>query len=518
MNSDDINYSLNNQKGQSLLESFKSSKKRKILLYGLICLLIIIIILILIFTLKSNNETTENKNELPSIFIEKLNTSNFCRFSILTLNCSNLNYYKDIKNTDISFQFTSNNFSNIYFSDEIIENSIKIKIPFDAISGNVTMNINKLNFKYNFSIEIIQNFSIKLNENIINKEGNDIVIKEEEISCTKNNYYIIYSFISPCSGKFDIELFASSNNDKSFINVDIDTNITYLEKRGRNVKNLTNHIISGAWVDFHKYIYGSFYLEENKEYFLKISFIKTDSGFACNLANIKFIPNEDQNKIVYDTGYTIYEFDFINNCYFPFYAGWAYYPNYIKIENEYAEFYYNQNAYDNHTGVRQYKGAELTGQFATNRDGWYGYKFYLDEIFPKNISSTIITQLFNQGRSNTWAGHLHIKNQYLVLGYRSNAAASSEIDIIICEINWNEWYNLIIYFKVGRNNKGRIKIWLTKDKDEPLENNPIFDSGDSNFGFGSWIDDETLNNTKIEENGQTNQIGCKFGLYTCEGG
>ena len=169
----------------------------------------------------------------------------------MTLNCSNLNYYKDIKNTDISFQFTSNNFSNIYFSDEIIENSIKIKIPFDAISGNVTMNINKLNFKYNFSIEIIQNFSIKLNENIINKEGNDILIKEEEISCTKNNYYIIYSFISPCSGKFDIELFASSNNDKSFINVDIDTNITYLEKRGRNVKNLTNHIISGAWVDFH---------------------------------------------------------------------------------------------------------------------------------------------------------------------------------------------------------------------------------------------------------------------------
>ena len=79
-------------------------------------------------------------------------------------------------------------------------------------------------------------------------------------------------------------------------------------------------------------------------------------------------------------------------------------------------------------------------------------------------------------------------------------------------------YNLIIYFKVGRNNKGRIKIWLTKDKDEPLENNPIFDSGDINFGFGSWIDDETLNNTKIEENGQTNQIGCKFGLYTCEGG
>ena len=66
--------------------------------------------------------------------------------------------------------------------------------------------------------------------------------------------------------------------------------------------------------------------------------------------------------------------------------------------------------------------------------------------------------MFNLGKVNTWAGHLHINKEDLVLGYRGSAAAASEIDIIIGKIIWNEWYNLIIYFKVGRNNKGRIKF------------------------------------------------------------
>ena len=514
--SEDINFSINDPKQQNFLQTPKTSKT-KIIIYILISLIIISIILILIFTLKED-KNNEIKDNLPSIYIENLETLKYSKFSILTLNCSNLNYYKDIQNKDISFKFTSNSSSNIYFCDEIMENSIKIKIPSDAISGNVTMNIDKLNFKYNFSIEIIKDFSIKINENIIKKEGNDMVINEKEISCTRNNYFIIYSFISPCCGKFDIELLASTNNDKSYINADIDSNITFLEKRGRNVKNLTNHIISKGWNDFQKSLYGSFYFEENKEYFLKITFIKTEGSYACNLASIILIPNEDQSKAVFDMGFTIYEFDFINNCYFPFYAGWAYSPNYIRIENEYAEFYYNQNAYDNNTGVRQYKGAELTGDFSTNKDGWYGYKFYLNETFPKNVSSTIITQMFNLGKSNTWAGHMHINKQDLVLGYRGSAAAADEKDIVIGKINWNEWYNFIIYFKVGRNNKGRIKVWLSKDNENPIEDSPTFDSGDINFGFGSWIDDETLDNTKIEENGKTNQIGCKFGLYTSHGG
>lgn len=245
--SEDINFSINDPKQQNFLQTPKTSKT-KIIIYILISLIIISIILILIFTLKKDDKNNEIKENLPSIYMENLETLKYCKFSVLTLNCFNLKYYKDFKNKDISFQFASNSSSNIYFSDEIIENSIKIQIPSEAISGNVAMNIGKLNFKYNFSIEIIKDFSIKINENIIKKEGNDMIISEKDISCTRNNYFIIYSFISPCSGKFDIELLASTNNDKSYINADIDSNITFLEKRGRNVNNLTNHIISKGMI------------------------------------------------------------------------------------------------------------------------------------------------------------------------------------------------------------------------------------------------------------------------------
>ena len=124
-----------------------------------------------------------------------------------------------------------------------------------------------------------------------------------------------------------------------------------------NNKNLKNHIISTGWDDFQKSIYGSFYLEENNKYFLKITFLKTEGIYACILTSIKLFPNEDQNKIAFDMGYTIYEFEFISKSFFPFYQGLAYYPNYINIENEYAEFYYNQEAYDNNFGVDNIKGS-----------------------------------------------------------------------------------------------------------------------------------------------------------------
>ena len=506
------NFSINDQ-NKNIQTPIKT--KKSLFIYILIFFIILIfIILIITLTLKKKNKNNENN---PSIYIENIQNKTFCTFSILTLRCINLNNYKDIKNKDITFEFTTNNnSSNIYQSDEIIGNDIKIKIPIKAISGNVLINIKKLNFKYEFLIDIITEIQIKIDENIIKSEGTDIIIDDKGISYTKNNNNVIFSFISPCTGIFDIELFASTNNDKSYINVDIDSNITLLEKRGRNNQNLTKQIISTGWNDYQRSIYGSFYLEENIEYYLKITFLKTEGMYACNLNLINLLPSENQNKKTFDMGYVIYEFDFISKSYFPFYPYWAYSPNYIKIENEYAEFYYNQKTYDNNTGVRQYKGAELTGNFSTNKDGWYGYKFYLNDTFPKNVETTIITQIFNQGKANTWAGHLHMNNKNLVLGYRGSAAANDEKDVIIGEINWNQWYNVIIYFKVGRNKKGRIKVWLSQDKLE--EKNPTFDTGDINFGFGSWIDDETLDNTKIEENGKTNKIGCKFGLYTWDGG
>lgn len=100
--------------------------------------------------------------------------------------------------------------------------------------------------------------------------------------------------------------------------------------------------------------------------------------------------------------------------------------------------------------------------------------------------------------------------------HRSGAVSRLETHHDFGKIEWNKWYNIIIYFKVGQNNKGHIKVWLSQN--ELKENEPTYDSGNIDFGFGTWKDDETLDNTVIEANGKTNEILCKFGLYTWDGG
>ena len=149
--------------------------------------------------------------------------------------------------------------------------------------------------------------------------------------------------------------------------------------------------------DFQKTIHGSFYLEENKEFFLKIAFVKLEGGFTYNVNKIRIIPNENQNKKTFGMGYAIYQLDFQNNAFYPYYPYWAVSPNYIRVENEYSEFYYNQAAYDANINVRHYKGAELTAPFRSIKDGWYGYKIYLTDDYPKNADTAIITQIFILG-------------------------------------------------------------------------------------------------------------------------
>ena len=93
-------------------------------------------------------------------------------------------------------------------------------------------------------------------------------------------------------------------------------------------------------------------------------------------------------------GYALYKLDFQNEAYYPFYPYWATPPNYIKIENEYAEFYYNQEAYVQNYGQRHYKGAEITAYYSTIKDGWYRYKVYFTDDYPKNANTSIINQIF----------------------------------------------------------------------------------------------------------------------------
>lgn len=51
-----------------------------------------------------------------------------------------------------------------------------------------------------------------------------------------------------------------------------------------------------------------------------------------------------------------------------------------------------------------------------------------------------------------------------------------------------------------------------------VEGSPAYDSGNCNFGFAHWIDDDTLDDTGnnsecVGYNGTYDALGCKFGLY-----
>ena len=354
-------------------------------------------------------------------------------------------------------------------------------------------------------MNIIKEIKINLNENIKYKNGLNIEINSEQMTNFRNNDSIIYSFIAPSKGIYDVEISSSiAVTQICYLYADIDYNLEYAIKKGRNVAALVKKSSSKRFTDFQKTIHGSFPLEENKEYFLKIAFIKNTSLFTYNVNGIRLIPNENQNRKTFGMGYAVYQIDFNINAVYPFYKYWAMPPNYIEIQNEYVEFYYNQATYDANYQVRQYKGAELTTNFITIKDGWYGYKIFLTDGYPKNANTTIITQIFNNNRVNTWAGHLHTKQENLWLSYRSAALDRYEHDIDLGKIEWNKWYNIVLYFKVGKNKKGNIKLWLSQNNLK--ENEPLYDSGPIDFAFGSWIDNETLDNTIIEEIGKNNQI------------
>ena len=134
-----------------------------------------------------------------------------------------------------------------------------------------------------------------------------ISTSNEKITNFRNNDSIIYSFIAPSNGIYDIEISSSITGVNSdYIYADIDYDLNALIKKGRNVVDLVKKSGSKRNTDFQKTIHGSFYLEENKEFFLKIAFLKNAAGFTYNVNQIKLIPNENQNKKTFDMGYAIY--------------------------------------------------------------------------------------------------------------------------------------------------------------------------------------------------------------------
>ena len=519
-----------NQDEIDIPKDSSKSKSKNLLKIGIpIVALVLVVIAIVVIVVLINQKEDEKKIDnteadtdtsiKKKISIEKIKKNKYCIYSILRLKSINLDYYPDIQSKDISFEFPiEESKTKKYLCDSIKDkNIIEKKIPPEAKSGKVILSIEKLNYTYEFSLDINKEIKLKLNENIKYQFGSDMNITDEQITKNKNNYSIIYSFKAPAEGVYDVELSSSiAVSDPCYLYADIDYDLNSAIRKGRNVGELVKRSNSTRFTDFQKTIHGSFKLEENKEYFLKIAFLKNTGMYTYNINGVRVIPNENQNKKTFGMGYALYKLDFQNEAFYPFYPYWAVAPNYIKVENEYAEFYFNQEAYDQNYGQRHYKGAELTAYFSTNKDGWYGYKVLFTDGYPKNANTSIINQIFNNNRLNTWAGHLHTRQDHLWMTHRSAAYYKKETHFDFGKIEWNKWYNIVIYFKVGLNNKGKIKVWLSQD--ELKEDKPTYETEGIDFGFGSWIDDETLDNTKIEENGKTNQILCKFGMYTWDGG
>ena len=134
-----------NNKKKTLLILKKRKKIRILVLLTSICLIIAIILIIIFTTKKSNKEENkqEQEKEKENVKIDSIYFKSFkyCSYSILELKALNLDQYSNINNTDISFNFTIENSTVQYYSDSLIDNIIKIKIPEEAISGNVIVTL-----------------------------------------------------------------------------------------------------------------------------------------------------------------------------------------------------------------------------------------------------------------------------------------------------------------------------------------------------------------------------------------
>lgn len=99
--------------------------------------------------------------------------------------------------------------------------------------------------------------------------------------------------------------------------------------------------------------------------------------------------------------------------------------------------------------------------------------------FPKDIDGSIIAQIFNNGNENSWAGHLSIDKDKLMMSHRY--ALIDPTKGTVGTVEWNKWIPVVVYFRAGRNGKGQIKVWMG---DGMQESKPSYDSGNVSFGFG----------------------------------
>ena len=365
-----------------------------------------------------------------------------------------------------------------------------------------------------------QTVSVKLTDYVTT--SGTITIDGGGIGSTRNGAYVIYKVSVAETGVYDAFLLFGSKYDGSSLAVDMDVDADVLASRPTESQLTQTVSNTGSWTPSRRYTFRSFYLRADSTYYLRLTFLQKESGrWVGNVSQfgLQWSSNQDAKAAVpvdvtADEGYTLYAIDGNDRqTIYPFWRAWAWSPNYIEVKDNAFEFYYNQAALDA-DNRRERRGCELTCPFKTTSEGWYGFRIFLpEEGFPKTLSGSIFCQMFNCGDRNSWAGHLSLNKQNVVLSYRN--ALVDPTTRTVGKVEWGRWTKVVVYFRVGRNRKGCIRVWLGEEVNEDA---PKVTANNINFGFGEWVDDTHLNGEVSEANEKADYIGCKFGLYVSSGG
>lgn len=471
---------------------------------------------------KNHTETTEQFICVSGAEIMDITPSPAFPGGTIEITGRNFQYFLDkgLTASDVMVEFVTEEGTAVVPAKDFTATTVVVDVPVNAKGGTVSVSFGDYQKVVGPELPLAGDITFVFSEYV--ETSGTIAVADGNIDSTKDGAYVIYKFTSQATGLFDIYTMAATTKDGSSLNVNIGDNLNTLKTQTLK-DELTKELVNGgSWTNDSKSVYGPFYLEEGKEYYLKLTFLQENTGtWVGNVheMGLTLSSNQDQTPVNpegngSDVDYVIYQHNFNSGTsYYPFRDAWAWEPNYIKIVDQSLEYYYNYEALkaDNR---RERRGCEVTCDFKTTTEGWYGFRIYLPEgKFPMNESGIIIAQIFNQGCKNCWAGHVSIDKGRLKLSHRKAMIDPTVGDL--GELETNKWYPVVVYFKAGRNGKGRLKAWVG---DNMVENSPIYDSGSCDFGYGHWIDDNTLDDTGTNPecsgyNGTYDALGCKFGLY-----
>jgi hypothetical protein len=165
--------------------------------------------------------------------------------------------------------------------------------------------------------------------------------------------------------------------------------------------------------------------------------------------------------------------------------------------NHVAEFYWTSIGYDD---TRMKRGAEACSDLTVQKEGWYGFSFFLPSPgYPSNTTGGI-AQIFQKGYCNSWAGMLIVRDGHLILQHRG-ACGDPDILVIADKVRYNAWNHMVIHFVVSSEHKGLIEAWYNNED----EARPTVRAAGINFGFAHGWKNDVLP--------QDSPIAYKFGMY-----